>query len=55
MASGLANDSLIIVTPIFYVLIGMGMAINHKLCPIVKKEKKSKEELEVKNEEEGLE
>ena len=54
MASGLANDSLIVVTPIFYVLLGMGMAINHKLCPIVKKEKKSKEELEVKNEEEGL-
>ncbi len=54
MASGLANDSLIIVTPIFYVLLGMGMAINHKLCPVVKKEKKPAEVLEEKNEEEGL-
>ena len=44
MASGLANDSLIIVTPIFYVLLGMGMAINDKLCPVVRKEKKSIEE-----------
>ena len=53
--TGLANDSLIVVTPIFYVLLGMGMAINHKLCPVAKKEKKSKKVLEVKNEEEGLE
>lgn len=51
IASGLANDSLIVVTPIFYVLLGMGMAINEKLCPVVKKEKKSDE----KSTEEGLE
>ena len=51
MASGLANDSLIVVTPIFYVLLGMGIAINEKLCPVVKKEKKMKD----KKIEEGLE
>lgn len=42
VASGLANDSLIVVTPIFYVLLGMGMAINETLCPVKKREKKSK-------------
>jgi O-antigen ligase len=51
VASGLANDSLIVVTPIFYVLLGMGMAINEKLCPVTPKEKKINE----KNIEEGLE
>lgn len=55
IASGLANDSLIVVTPIFYVLIGMGMAINHKLCHVVKKEKKQKKTEEKKNSREGLE
>ena len=59
MASGFANDSLIVVTPIFYVLIGMGMAINHKLCPVKRKEEQTEEPveeaLEEKNEEEGLE
>ncbi len=59
IASGFANDSLIVVTPIFYVLIGMGMAINHKLCPVVKQEKQTQEMTEEiseeKNEEEGLE
>ena len=54
MASGLANDSLIVVTPTFYVLLGLGMAINHKLCPVIKKEKKSEKTAEEKNEEEGL-
>lgn len=44
LASGIANDSLIVVTPIFYVLLGTGMAINHKLCPVEKKVKKSEEE-----------
>lgn len=44
MASGLANDSLIAVSPVFYVVLGMGMLINHKFCPIVKKVKISKEE-----------
>lgn len=44
MASGLANDSLIVVTPIFYVLLGMGMAINHKMCPVEKRVKKMEEE-----------
>jgi len=50
MASGLANDSLIVVTPIYYVLLGAGMAMNEKLCPVIKKEKNSKET----SEEEGL-
>ena len=44
MAAGLANDSLIVVSPIFYVLLGAGLAINHKLCPIERKEKRNKEE-----------
>ena len=55
LASGLANDSLIVVTPIFYVLLGIGMAINQKLCPVVKREKQPKKMLEEKKEEEGLE
>lgn len=37
LASCFANDSLIVVTPIFYTLLGAGMAINHKLCPVEKK------------------
>lgn len=44
MASGLANDSLIVVTPVYYVVLGMGMITNHKLCPVQKREKKNKEE-----------
>lgn len=45
MASGFANDSLIVVTPVFYVLLGLGMVINTKLCPVEKKkvEKTSEE------------
>lgn len=43
MASGLANDSLIVVSPIFYVMLGVGLAVNHKLCPLVPKEKVKKE------------
>ncbi len=43
MVSGLANDSLIVVTPVFYVLLGMGMMINHKLCPVMPKETKQKD------------
>jgi len=31
MAAGLANDSLITVTPVFYVLLGAGMAVNKNL------------------------
>ncbi len=63
MASGIANDSLIVVTPIFYVLLGMGMAINHKMCPIEKRtvavesgaeETENSEELS-ESKEEGLE
>ncbi|MBO5352286.1 MAG: O-antigen ligase family protein [Lachnospiraceae bacterium] len=42
MVSGLANDSLIVVTPVFYVLLGMGMMINQKLCPLVPKESRKK-------------
>lgn len=38
MVSGLANDSLIVVTPVFYVLLGMGMMINHRLCPLMAEE-----------------
>lgn len=30
MAAGLANDSLIVVTPVFYLLLGTGMAVNKK-------------------------
>lgn len=44
MASGLANDSLLVVSPVFYVILGAGMVINHKFCPIEKKVKKSTEE-----------
>lgn len=33
MAAGFANDSLIVVSPVFYVLLGTGMAVNQKLCP----------------------
>lgn len=46
MAAGLANDSLIVVTPVFYLLLGAGMAVNEKLCPAEKK---------VKTREKGLE
>jgi len=31
MAAGLANDSLIVVTPVFYVLLGAGLAVNQKM------------------------
>jgi len=43
MASGIANDSLIVVTPVFYVLLGVGVAVNGKLCPVEKKAKKKEE------------
>ena len=43
MAAGIANDSLIVVTPIFYLLIGTGMAVNYKLCPAEKKAKQKEE------------
>lgn len=39
MAVGFANDSLIVVSPMFYVLLGVGLAINHKLCFVEKKKK----------------
>ncbi len=42
MAAGFANDSLIVVSPMFYVLLGVGVAVNHKLC-VVEKSKKEKE------------
>jgi len=44
MAAGLANDSLIVVTPVFYVLVGIGMAINQKFCPLPIREKNKSEE-----------
>ena len=44
MASGLANDSLIVVTPVFYVLLGTAMAVNDKLCPAEKTKKSEKKE-----------
>lgn len=47
MASGIANDSLIVVTPGFYLLLGVGIAVNSKLCPVEK-------QIRVKNKE-GLE
>ena len=50
MASGFANDSLIVVSPMFYLLLGAGMAINHKLCPVEKKVR-AKQEEKVENEE----
>ena len=43
MASGIANDSLIVVTPVFYVLLGAGVAVNGKLCTVEKKMKKKEE------------
>lgn len=46
MASGFANDSLIVVSPMFYLLLGAGMAINHKLCPVEKKERAKQKENE---------
>lgn len=39
MAVGFANDSLIVVSPMFYVLFGTGIAVNHKLCLVEKKER----------------
>lgn len=39
MAVGFANDSLIVVSPMFYVLLGVGVAINHKICLTEKKKK----------------
>ena len=50
MASGFANDSLIVVSPMFYLLLGAGMAINHKFCPVEKKVR-AKQEEKVENEE----
>jgi len=44
MVAGLANDSLIVVTPIYYLLLGAGMAVNDKLCPKRVKEKNKTEE-----------
>ena len=40
MIAGLANDSLIVVSPVFYVLLGTGLAVNDKLCPVKKQTKK---------------
>jgi len=42
MAAGLANDSLIVVSPTFYLLLGAGMAVNDRLCP--RREKNKTEE-----------
>lgn len=44
MVAGLANDSLIVVTPIYYLLLGAGMAVNDKLCPKREKEKNETKE-----------
>lgn len=55
MVAGMANDSLLVVTPMFYTLLGTGMAINHKLCPLPKKEKKSKNIEAREDEQKGLE
>lgn len=37
MVAGIANDSLITVSPMFYLFLGAGMVVNHKFCPISKK------------------
>lgn len=46
MITGIANDSLIVVSPIFWVMIGTGMAINHKLVSSNKR-KQDKTQAEV--------
>ena len=43
MITGLANDSLIVVTPMFYVLLGVGMAVNQRICPAKKRDKEKNE------------
>ena len=44
MAVGFANDSLIVVSPMFYVLFGAGIAVNQKICFVTKKVRAKKEE-----------
>lgn len=54
MASGFANDSLIVVSPVFYVLFGVGIGMNEKLCPVPEKESEVDEQTDAvkeKNEE----
>ena len=41
MIAGFANDSLVVVTPMFYVILGTGSMVNQVLCPV---EKRNKEE-----------
>ena len=41
MTAGLANDSLIVVSPVFYVLFGTGIVIN-ALCPVKEKDAREK-------------
>ena len=48
MAAGIANDSLIVVTPVFYLLLGAGMAVNVKLCPVKKRVKSNSKKIEEK-------
>jgi hypothetical protein len=47
MIAGLANDSTVAVAPVFWTLMGLGIAINHKVKPLIKAEiaaeKKQKE------------
>ena len=43
MVAGLANDSLIVVTPMFYTFLGAGVAVNQRLCPAEKRVKENKE------------
>ena len=45
MAAGLANDSLVVVSPVFYVLLGTGMAVNHKVCLVKHKEIEETDEM----------
>ncbi len=49
MAVGLANDSLIVVSPMFYTLLGVGMAVNYKV--LTKKQELVKVEVTKKLEE----
>lgn len=52
MIAGIANDSLIVVTPMFYVLLGMGVAINTRFCPL--KKRKEKQEVTTKENQEAM-
>lgn len=43
MIAGFANDSLVVVTPMFYVMLGAGIAVNRVFCPVKRKDREKKE------------